>query len=193
MQTVVAACVCAMEKRIKIGEQSCRSRTDFLLYLSSFRAERIVVSRVVFVTFCLQKYATFYVRVARMAHVSNKRAPGAISQQASGESATFCLPSRLSRVRAPSPAPLYRPSLCKPSGASWWQPNGEGESKRRFCCAQKGVQRHSASLCARAFLHEKSYPRVGFPPFFLRASEVPTIVARCFRMRFWQRERSCSS
>src|SRR5258708_24578954 len=40
-----------------------------------------------------------------------------------------------------------------------------------------------------AFLHEKSYPRVGFSPFFLRASEVPTIVARCFRMHFWQRER----
>ena len=51
-----------------------------------------------------KKFVTFYVRVARMAHVSNKRAPGAISQQASGESATFCLPSRLSRVRAPSPA-----------------------------------------------------------------------------------------
>ena len=91
---------------MKIGEQSCRSRTDFLLYLSSLRAKRIVVSRVDFVTFCLQKYATFYVRVARMAQVSDKRAPGAILQQASGDIATFCLPSRLSRVRAPSPAPL---------------------------------------------------------------------------------------
>ncbi len=52
------------------GDQNCRSRTDFLLYLSSFRAERIVVSRVDFVTFCLQKYATFYVRAARMAQVA---------------------------------------------------------------------------------------------------------------------------
>ncbi len=65
---------------MKIGEQSCRSRTDFLLYLSSLRAKRIVVSRVDFVTFCLQKCATFYVSVARMAHVSDKRAPGAILQ-----------------------------------------------------------------------------------------------------------------
>ena len=43
------------------------------------------------------------------------------------------------------------------SGASWWQPNGEGESERRFCYTQKGVQRHSASSCARhsasAFSH----------------------------------------
>ena len=39
-----------------------------------------------------------------MAYVSGKRAPGAILQQESGDFVTFCLPSRLSRVRAPSPA-----------------------------------------------------------------------------------------
>jgi hypothetical protein len=61
-----------------MGEQSCRSRTDFLLCLSSIRAESIVVSSVDFVTFCLQKYTTFYIRVALMAHVSDECAPGAI-------------------------------------------------------------------------------------------------------------------
>jgi hypothetical protein len=40
-----------------------------------------------------------------------------------------------------------------------------------------------------ALLHEKSYPRVGFPSVFLRAWEVPTIVPRCFRLLFWQQER----
>src|SRR6266566_4665727 len=34
--------------------------------------------------------------------------------QASGDRATTCLPSRLSRVRAPSPAPLFASSLCRP-------------------------------------------------------------------------------
>src|ERR1700736_2848414 len=34
------------------------------------------------------------------------RSPRAISQEAGGDPATICLPSRLSRVRAPSPA-LY--------------------------------------------------------------------------------------
>ena len=57
-----------------------RSRTDFRLSWFSFRFECIVVSRVDFVTFCLQKCATFYVRVARMAHVSDKSPPGAILQ-----------------------------------------------------------------------------------------------------------------
>jgi hypothetical protein len=57
-----------------------RVRTHFPLSLFSFRAECIVVGRVDFVTFCLQKCATFYVRVARMAQVSDKRAPGAILQ-----------------------------------------------------------------------------------------------------------------
>jgi hypothetical protein len=41
----------------------------------------------------------------------------------------------------------------------------------------------------RALLHEKSYPRVGFFPLFLCSSEIPTIIPRCFRMRFWPRER----
>jgi hypothetical protein len=36
--------------------------------------------------------------------VSDIRVPRAILQQASGDIVTFCLPSRLSRVRAPSPA-----------------------------------------------------------------------------------------
>jgi hypothetical protein len=72
-----------------------RVRTHFLLSLFSLRAECIVEGRLDFVTFCLQKYATCYVRVARMAHVSDKRAPGAILQQASGDNVTFCLPSGL--------------------------------------------------------------------------------------------------
>jgi hypothetical protein len=63
---------------MKVGDQCCRNRTDFLVSLFYLRAERIVVSSVDYVTFCLQKYATFYVRVARMAHVSAKCAPGAI-------------------------------------------------------------------------------------------------------------------
>jgi|GEM_PF-4828008 len=104
VRTVDEANFCETEKRMKVGVQSCRSRTDFLLSLFSFRAECIVVSSIDFVTFCLQKCATFYVRAARMAQVSDKRAPGAILQQASGDLVTFCLPSRLSRVRAPSPA-----------------------------------------------------------------------------------------
>jgi hypothetical protein len=79
-------------------------RIDFLLSLFSLISECIVVSRVDFVTFCLQKYAIFYVRVARMAYVGGKHAPEAILQQANGDNVTFCLPSRLSRVRAPSPA-----------------------------------------------------------------------------------------
>src|SRR5260370_38771747 len=57
MQTVEALCLRETEKRMKMGELSCRSRTDFLLCLSSLRAERIVVSSIDFVTFCLQKYA----------------------------------------------------------------------------------------------------------------------------------------
>ena len=94
-----------------MGWQSCKSRTNFLMPLFSFRAACRVVSRVDFVTFCLQKYATFYVRVARMAYVSGKHAPEAILQQANGDNVTFCLPSRLSRVRAQSPAPKHEPSL----------------------------------------------------------------------------------
>jgi hypothetical protein len=65
---------------MKVGKQSCRSRNDFLVSLFSLRAECIVMSRVDFVTFYLQKYATFYVRVACMAHVRAKRPPGAILQ-----------------------------------------------------------------------------------------------------------------
>ena len=125
----------------EIGEQSYRGRTDFLLYLSSFRAECIVVSGVVFITFCLQKYATFYVRAVRMAHVSTKCAPGAILQQANGDIVTFCLPSRLSRVRAPSPAPfVYIVSLLTGE-----KPLGDdqavlGKARRRCFCVHKGVQ-----------------------------------------------------
>jgi hypothetical protein len=84
-----------LQKRAKLWKKS---------HLSSFRAEHIIGSRIDFVTFCLQKYATFYVRDARMACVSDIRVPRAILQQASGDLVTFCLPSRLSRVRAPSPA-----------------------------------------------------------------------------------------
>jgi hypothetical protein len=73
-------CLYETEKGMKVGEQSSRSRTDFLESLFSLRAEYIVVSSIHFVTFCLQKCATFYVRVARMAYVSDKRAPGAILQ-----------------------------------------------------------------------------------------------------------------
>ena len=80
MQNVEAAYFCETEKRMKMGEQSYKSRTDFLVSLFSFRTERIVVSSVDFVTFCLQKCATFYVRVARMAQVSDECAPGAILQ-----------------------------------------------------------------------------------------------------------------
>jgi hypothetical protein len=71
-----------MEKRGKSVSRAIGVEliSDFLLYLSSFRAECIVVSGVVFITFCLQKYATFYVRVARMDHVSAKSAPGDILQ-----------------------------------------------------------------------------------------------------------------
>jgi hypothetical protein len=104
MQTSEAVCFCETEKRMKMGEQSCRSRTDFLLCLSSLRAWSIVVNSVDFVTFCLQKYATFYVSVARMAQVSDECPPRAILQQANGDYMTFRLPSWLSRVRAPSPA-----------------------------------------------------------------------------------------
>src|SRR6266702_4346711 len=43
-----------------------------------------------------------------------ERSPRAISWQAVGDLATTCLPSRLSRVRVPSPALLCTLSLCKP-------------------------------------------------------------------------------
>src|SRR6266516_3282678 len=46
-----------------------------------------------------------------------ERSPRAISWQAVGDLATTCLPSRLSRVRAPSPAFLPKPSLCKRFGS----------------------------------------------------------------------------
>src|SRR6266700_2304859 len=43
-----------------------------------------------------------------------ERSPRAISRQAVGDFVTTCLPSRLSRVRIPSPALLSISSLCKP-------------------------------------------------------------------------------
>src|SRR2546422_604984 len=42
-----------------------------------------------------------------------ERSPRAISWQAVGDLATTCLPSRVSRVRVPSPAPRNQPSLCQ--------------------------------------------------------------------------------
>ena len=72
----------ARKKARWIGTLCFKKRATLWIksHLSSFRAGHIIVSRIDFVTFCLQKYATFYVRVARMANVSDKRAPGAILQ-----------------------------------------------------------------------------------------------------------------
>ena len=147
MQTVEAAYFCETEKRMKMGWQSCKSRTNFLVPLFSFRAECRVVSSVDFVTFCLQKCATFYVRVAWMAHVSDECAPGAILQQANGDIVTFCLPSRLSRVRAPSPAPhVYIVSLQAGEKAPGDNQAVLGKARRRCFYVYKGVQRHPASF-----------------------------------------------
>src|SRR6266567_720779 len=43
-----------------------------------------------------------------------ERSPRANSWEAVGDPVTICLPSRLSRVRVPSPALVYEPSLCRP-------------------------------------------------------------------------------
>src|SRR6266568_1794230 len=67
-------------------------------------------------TICLALHVTIYVSRAHVAFVIGRSSPRAISQEASGDRATICLPSRLSRVRAPSPAltstiiPLKSPS-----------------------------------------------------------------------------------
>src|SRR6266480_4576015 len=88
--------------------------------------------------------------------------PRAILWQAGGDSATICLPSGLSRVRAPSPAPyVYIVSLLADE-----KPPGDnqavlGKARRRCFCVHKDVQRHPASYCA--LLHQKSYPAVCCP------------------------------
>ena len=61
-----------------------------------------------------QKHVTGFARHAHNAHVPYKTGCKADVHQVSGESVTACLPSRLSRVRVPSPAPMYEPSLCRP-------------------------------------------------------------------------------
>jgi hypothetical protein len=57
---------------------------------------------------------------------------------------------------------------------------------------QKGVQRHTASPPVHAFLHEKSYPRVGFFSLILRTSQVPAIVPRCSRLLFLAAGKDCT-
>src|SRR3989442_9993840 len=76
-----------------------------------------------------------------------ERSPRAILWQAGGDSATICLPSRLSRVRVPSPALFSEPSL-------YWLTTGRFVASRRFYVVRKGVQRHPASFCVLP--HEKS-------------------------------------
>src|SRR5258708_22819098 len=57
--------------------------------------------------------ATSFARPAHIASESCETGCKADVNQAGGDSVTACLPSRLSRVRAPSPAPLLQPSLSK--------------------------------------------------------------------------------
>ena len=54
-------------------------------------------------------HATSCLRGAHISNVSFRRANKGSSQQASGESVTPCFPSKLSRVRVPSPAPQSIP------------------------------------------------------------------------------------
>ncbi len=60
-------------------------------------------------TYCLRMYATYYVSSARTLNRGARCACRAGSYGTGIVSVTDCLPSRLSRVRAPSPALLEKP------------------------------------------------------------------------------------
>ncbi len=118
-----------------------------LLFLHK-RSGKVVLERSEVGKSCLRHYVTktrvtSFVRDAHISNLSSTRANKASSRQAGGERVTPCLPSRLSRVRVPSPALLYEPSLCWLTTGRFTA-SGDGVSKQAIFYARKGVQRHPA-------------------------------------------------
>jgi hypothetical protein len=80
--------------------------------------------------------------------------------QASGDLVTTCLPSRLSRVRAPSPAPSNEPSL-------YWLTTGRFVASKRRESQQAG----GFMLCQKAY--SDILPRFGVTPCPARRDTLP--------------------
>jgi hypothetical protein len=88
---------------------------------------------------CTTLLVNTFIRHAHLSIGTCKAALGASSEEASGDLVSTCLPSRLSRVRAPSPAPTYRPSLCRPITSRL------GATRQRY-----GKQGGGLSMCKQA-------------------------------------------
>ena len=113
-------------------------------------------------------------------------------QQASGEPATACLPSRLSRVRVPSPAPTCTSSLCRPArsrlattGQRLGKQGGDVFMRKKACsdilplflhCSTKNLTRCSLSQAIAARKPQKNWPL--FLEIIYRRA--PTCRVRCF-------------
>jgi len=107
--------------------------------------------------FCRRR-ATSFLRAARNSDVVVQSASNADSYQANGEPATPCLEGRVSRVRVPSPAPPYRPSLCRPirsrpvaTGQRYGkQGGGFSMDKKRTATSCLDFARHPAFASSRS-------------------------------------------
>jgi hypothetical protein len=83
--------------------------------------------------------ATSFARPAHIAYVPYETGCKADVDQASGENATACLPSRLSRVRAPSPALFSKPPPSRPlRGCFRRSEQQKCRSKAVLLCPKKG-------------------------------------------------------
>ena len=128
---------------------------------------------------------TFAMRALKRGNTLQPACKG-YSYQASGVFAGTCLPSRLSRVRAPSPAPTYEPSLCRPT-----------TSRLRATRRRKAKQGGGFSWCKKACsAHSFTRNRTHGSDFSLISfltEEISTAIVRYFRAHSWQLRRSCFS
>lgn len=106
------------------------------------------------------KHVNTFVTCARKRGITAQSACNGYSYQASGVSANACLPSRLISWFEPRLPLSCRDRLCaSTSGASWWQPNGEGGSKGAvFLCAKRRTATFCLVMCVTFCLGVFSLP-----------------------------------
>ena len=121
-------------------------------------------------TIRLPNCATICLIDARMARVIGEGSSRARRKQASGDFATICLPSRLSRVRAPSPVHHVNRLSARPAESRGDNQAVKGKQGDGFLCAQ----RCTATFCLIPYaLPHKEFLRC---PFFKPLSSSATHV-----------------
>src|SRR6266567_4352131 len=111
-------------------------------------------------TICLKMRVTICLRCAWITVKMYERSPRAISWQAVGDPATICLPSRLSRVRVPSPAPSSEPSL-------YWLTRG------RFVASKRCESQQAGGFMLRKKVYSDILPHFGVTSCLARRDILP--------------------